>query len=331
MILSPPLRRVAYLLTIFSAILTAGQAQAAESPLSVGVLKFGTVNWQLAALKEQGLDKAEKVDLSILELASKNATSIALQAGKVDIIVTDWVWAMRQRAAGERLLFVPYSTALGSIMVAAKNDAKTITDLRSQRIGVAGGPLDKSWLILRAWSIKYADFDIAETADVVFAAPPLLAEQLRAGQLDAVVIYWPYAARLEADGFRTLTSVSQVLQDLGMTGPMPLVGYVFYDRLVKERKEALQGFFRAIVETNDALGSSNALWDKLRPLMQAKTPKEFRALVTGFQSGIPGPQLSVPIADAEKLFKILRELGGDDLLGQATRFDPDVFWVSDKY
>jgi NitT/TauT family transport system substrate-binding protein len=68
--------------------------------LKVGVLAFGTVNWELDVLKHNKLDIKNGFELEVVKLASKNATSIALQSGSVDIIVTDWVWVNTQRANG---------------------------------------------------------------------------------------------------------------------------------------------------------------------------------------------------------------------------------------
>ncbi len=81
-----------------------GTAQANE-PITVGVLKFGTVSWQLETLKAHRLDEAAGLTVEVLPLASKNATSVALQAGRADIIVSDWIWVMRQRAAGADFVF----------------------------------------------------------------------------------------------------------------------------------------------------------------------------------------------------------------------------------
>ena len=78
-----------------------GPARALEN-LKVGVLKFGTVNWQLESLTHHGFDRAQGLEVTLLPLASKNATSVAFQAGEVDMIVSDWIWVLRQRAgAGE--------------------------------------------------------------------------------------------------------------------------------------------------------------------------------------------------------------------------------------
>ena len=41
-------------------------------------------------------------------LASNDATRIAINAGAVDVIVSDWLYVSRQRAEGVPLTFVPY-------------------------------------------------------------------------------------------------------------------------------------------------------------------------------------------------------------------------------
>ena len=89
----------------------------ADEPIRVGVLQFGTVNWELNAMKRGGLDKAEGVEVEIVPFAGEDATNVALQAGDVDVIVSDWLWVSRQRASGSDLTFVPYSSSVGAIMV----------------------------------------------------------------------------------------------------------------------------------------------------------------------------------------------------------------------
>ncbi|MFQ5467499.1 MAG: ABC transporter substrate-binding protein, partial [Kiloniellaceae bacterium] len=151
-----------------TASVPAAQAAAADKPLSVGVLKYGTVNWQLDTVKALGLDEAAGVSLRVLPFASKTATSVALQAGEVNLIVSDWVWVMRQRAAGADFAFVPYSHALGALVAAKDSGIEGIEDIAGKRIGVAGGPLDKSWLVLRAWSAQELGYEIGARAKPVF-------------------------------------------------------------------------------------------------------------------------------------------------------------------
>ena len=303
-----------------------GSFAAADKPLSVGVLKFGTVNWQLDTVKAHRLDEAAGVSLTVLPLASKNATSVALQAGEVDLIVSDWVWVMRQRAAGADFAFVPYSHALGALVTAAESGIERVEDLAGKRIGVAGGPVDKSWLLLRAWSEQELGFDIGERAEPVFGAPPLLNAQLRQGDLDAVLTFWPYAARLEAQGYRRLAAVSKLLADLGVEEPLPLVGYVFRERLARERRDEYRAFFDAIAAANQILSTSEQEWERLRPIMRAGSDAEFERLKTGFRAGLP-EGLSMNLTGAEALYRLLAKHGGDKLLGRGTRFDPNAFWT----
>ena len=165
---------------------------------------------------------------------------------------------------------------------------------------------------------------LKEEVEAVFAAPPLLSEQLRQGKLDALLTFWPYAARLEGAGYRRVAGVSDLLEALGMESSPLLVGYVFDAGLARERPAVVEGFFRAIGKTNGLLAASEAEWDRLRPLMKAATAQEFEALKQGFRSGIPAAA-AVP-ADAARFFDLMAAAGGEELLGNAKSFDAGLFW-----
>ncbi|MDJ0896834.1 MAG: ABC transporter substrate-binding protein [Alphaproteobacteria bacterium] len=306
-------------------MLTSTLAQAAET-LRVGVLKFGTVNWVLDTVRHHKLDQAEGFALEVLPLASKSATSVALQAGEADVIVTDWIWAHRQRAAGADYQFAPYSTALGAVVVPADSEIKSIADLGGKRLGVAGGALDKSWLLLRALSQKDGGADLGGEVEPVYGAPPLLSQELQAGRIDAVLTFWPYAARLEAAGFRALITVQQIVERLGVTGQPAMVGYVVSRKLADSKGGAVDGFLRAVRAANKILEDSPAEWNRLRPLMKAQDDREFLALRDTFRRGIPKSWGAVERTDAARLYDTLANLGGAKLVGSATAFDPDVFW-----
>ncbi|MEM7522614.1 MAG: hypothetical protein AAF360_02415 [Pseudomonadota bacterium] len=121
---------------------------AAEPPtLRVAVLKFGTVNWLMETVKRRGLDAAEGFALETIPLAGGAATAIAFQGGDADMMVTDWVWAMKKREQGADIRFAPYSKALGALMTRGEID--DLCDLKGRPVGVVGGALDKSWLGFR--------------------------------------------------------------------------------------------------------------------------------------------------------------------------------------
>ncbi|MGH6927031.1 MAG: ABC transporter substrate-binding protein, partial [Dongiaceae bacterium] len=175
---------------LLAALVLCGQQSADAGTIKVGVLKFGTVNWELDTIKSNGLDRAEGLDLHVVDLANTAATAVALQAGDVDVIVTDWLWVTRQRAEGARFAFVPYSTSVGAVMVPPGSTVATLADLTGKKLGIAGGPVDKSWLVIRAAATQRHGVELDEAVEKVFAAPPLLNEEILSGRLDAVLNSW---------------------------------------------------------------------------------------------------------------------------------------------
>ena len=167
-----PLRSglLAFLLCAIAS-LTLGQPASAANKVSIGVLKFGTVSWLLDTIHANGLDKAEGIDLDIVPLASTQATTVGLQGGSVDIIATDWLWVSRERSSGGEFTFSPFTTALGAIMVPPNSPIKTLGDLKGKRLGVAGGPLDKSWLLLVAYALRTANLDLRTETKPEYGAP----------------------------------------------------------------------------------------------------------------------------------------------------------------
>ena len=119
-------------------------------------------------------------------------------------------------------------------MVPPNSPIKTLADLKGKRLGVAGGPLDKSWLLIVAYALSTANLDLRTETKQEFGAPPLLAERAKQGELDAVLNFWPYAARLEADGFTQLIGIEDVVSELGAKGEVAMVGFVFSEGWAKD-------------------------------------------------------------------------------------------------
>ncbi|MBP1842913.1 NitT/TauT family transport system substrate-binding protein [Rhizobium petrolearium] len=304
-----------------------GQAAAAEV-VRVGVLKFGTVSWELDTIKRHKLDEKHGITVDVQEFAGEDATNVALMAGAVDVIVSDWLWVSRQRATGIDLTFVPYSTAVGAVMVPPDSPIKNLGDLTDKKIGVAGGPLDKNWLLIQAMAKKDYSRDLAKTNTIVYGAPPLLTEKVQQRELDAVLNFWNYCARLEAKGFRRLTGGQEAAAALGASGPIVALGYIFHEAWGKAHPSAIDGFVAASADAKALLESSDDEWKMLAQMLRGDESEQ-KVMRDRYREGIPKRPPAEAEKDAETLYSVLATIGGEELVGPSKELMPGTFWGAD--
>jgi len=302
----------------------------ADAKLRIAVLKFGTVSWVMDVIAHHDLDEAYGIDIEELELASNQATLVALQAGRVDCVVSDWLWVSRQRASGADWTFFPFSTALGALVAARGAPVHGLADLRNRRLGVAGSPLDKSWVIVQALA-QEQHVDLARDARLAFGAPPLLNQELLAGRLDAVLTYWNFAAPLESRGLPAVLSVSDALRQLGFKTAIPLVGYVVSERWAREHPRAVAAFVGATRAAESILATSDAEWEWLGPRTGASNPAELKALRDAFRAGIPAHWGRNEQHEASALYALFAKVGGQALVGSSPTLQPGTFLGSVSY
>lgn len=317
------------LLTLtFAAVVAAGAALADVPVIRAAVLTIGTVNWELATIVENGLDQKHGFTLDVQPYADNGATRIAVEGGEADMAVADWIWVARQRAAGKDYVFVPYSKAVGSIVVPKDSAVTALPDLAGGKIGIAGGPLDKSWLILRAYAQQEYGFDLKAETEQVFGAPPLIFKSGLGGDLDGAINFWHFLAKMKASGMRELISVETAGQALGLNTETPLLGYYFKESFLAQNPDLAQAFYNASREAKEMLAESDAAWDVVRPRMNAKTEAQFVQLRQDWVAGIParGP---VDLDSATTLLGLMAELGGAELVGEATSVPEGLFATLD--
>jgi len=318
------LRTVLAALALCAAPALTAPAMAETPVLRAAVLEYGTVNWELDTITHHGLDTAHGFALEVRGVAGGAAAEVAFQGGAVDVFVSDWLWVARQRAAGRDYVFIPYSRAVGGLLVGPDSAATSLADLRGAKIGIAGGPLDKSWLILRAYAAQEHGMDLAAETEQVFGAPPLIFKTALDGGTEGAINYWHFTAKMEAAGMRRLIDVGDAARALGLDPNTPLLGYVVRGEMLRERPDLVRGLAAASRDAKDLLAADDAAWDRLRPRMKAADDAEFVALRAGFRAGIPAPG-PVDEAAADRMLRLMAELGGDALLGEATELPAGVF------
>lgn len=305
----------------------AGVSSAAEKTIiRLGLLPFGTVSWEVAAMQNAGLAKDLDFELDVHTLANPEANKVALQSGAVDMIVTDWIWVSRQRGSGADYTFYPYSTAAGAVIVPADSAIKSLQDLKGKRLGIAGGELDKNWLLLQALAIQQYQVDINQSTEKLFAAPPLLNQQLQQGRADAVLNYWHFAAQLEAKGYRQLLDGQGILKGLGIAEEMPNLGYVFNNRWGEAHRSAVQRFFQAATAARDLLCSNDTAWAGIAHLTQAPDSKAQQILRQRYCAGRVTHWGDAEMQAAARIYKLLRTTSGERLTGPAETIAAGTFW-----
>ncbi len=313
-----------FALAVTLALTLAAPGHAADA-IRLAVQKTGTFSWELAAIRAAGLDKEADLSLEVTELASTEAGKIAMRAGSADIILSDWLWVSRERALGAKLNFYPYSSALGAVMVPPNSPIKTLADLKGRKLAVAGGAIDKSWLLLQA-RMKQDGVDLKSAATIVYGAPPLIAAKALDGEMDASLNFWNFCAQLEAKGFHRLAGIQDILPKLGAEGAVSAVGYVFDEGWAAKHREAVARFIAMTRKAKELLATSDAAWDKVAPLTGTTDPTLLKAYRDRYRDGIPRRSIADEEKDARVLYRVLAEIGGRDLVGPAAELDPGTFY-----
>lgn len=272
--------------------------------LSVSVLQFGTAHWELDHILHQELDRQNGYRLELKLVANLPASRLAVTSGSVNGAVADLLWAQSRFEAGTPYLYVPFSSRIGDIVVPEDSDIRSVADLAGKRIGVAGGPDSKGWILLQKVAGQQG-ISLEETADVQFAAPPLLSQALKRDQVDVIVTYWHFAARLLGEGgWRSAFGMADLLDALDMDRNLPVLGYVFPAEWAADHRSLVDRFAASLHQAKTELADDDPHWQRLRPIMGDPETRVFEALRDGFVAGTPAPQTDKRIADLHRLLTL---------------------------
>jgi NitT/TauT family transport system substrate-binding protein len=316
-------RMLGFALTVF--LLAVATNATAADRIRLAVQKTGTLAWELDVIKAHGIDR--KLDLAIepVELASTEAGKIALKGGSADLMLSDWLWVSRERALGDALVFYPSSSTLGAVMVPTQSPVREIADLKGKKLAVAGGPLDKSWLLLQALA-RRGGIDLRRQATIVYGAPPLLSEKALQGETDATLTFWNFCADLESKGHQRAIAMDQVMKSLGAKGPVAIVGYTFDSTWAGRNRSAVDRFLAATRQAKDILASSETEWQRLAPRIRVTDASALAIYRQRYGEGIVRRPLAEEEADARALYRVLAEVGGAELVGPSRELAAGTFY-----
>jgi NitT/TauT family transport system substrate-binding protein len=317
--------RYGFGLAFAAALAVAASSACAADRIRLVAQKTGTLAWELEIIKAHGLDRKANLEIETLELASPEAGKVALRGGSADIIVSDWTWVARERALGDALVYYPYLSTLGAVMVPAQSPIHDVADLKGRKLGVAGGPIDKSWLLLRALALR-SGLDLRKDATIVYGAPPLVTEKGRQGETDATLTFWNFCADLEGKGQRRAIDMEDVAQRLGAAGSVAIVGYVFDGGWAAHNRSAVDRFLDIARQAKEILAASESEWLRLAPRIGVADPGTLAIYRQRYGDAIPRRPVADEENDARSLYRILAEIGGTDLVGPGRELDAGSFY-----
>ena len=300
--------------------------------ITLSLQEGGTASWEIAAMQAAGLDAYNNIKVEVRGAADSRATQVALQAGAVDAILSDFIWVSSQRNQGADFAFVPHSLAVGGLMVDPKGPVKSVADLEGKTLAVAGGPVDKSYIILQAYFNAKTGKVLPDLIKAEFGAPPLVNEMLARGEAQAALNFWHFNARAKLAGMEQLISVKDMLAELGVSKQPPLLGWVFSEKTARNKKEEFQRFLDASFATKAKLLTDDALWDAIRPGMKGADTDDalFVALRDAYRAGIVTSYGDADIQAATETYALIAKFGGSDVVGDKPDLAAGTFWAGYK-
>ena len=306
---------------------TSGFGPASKS-ITLALQEGGTASWEIAAMQAAGLDAYHHIKVEVRDVADSRAGQVALQAAAVDAMLSDFIWVSSQRNQGADFTLVPHSLAVGGLMVNPAGPVKSVADLAGKTLAVAGGPVDKSYILLQAYFNAKTGKLLPDLIKAEFGPPPLVNEMLIGGQADAALNFWHFNARAKLAGMEQLISVKDMLAELGVSRQPPLLGWVFSENVARGKNEEIQRFLDASFATKDKLLTDDAIWDTIRPSMRGAETDDalFAALRDAYRAGIVTSYGAADITAATETYALIAKYGGSDVIGDKPDLAAGTFW-----
>ncbi len=298
----------------------------AGARVALALQEGGTASWEIAAMQAAGLDAAHGVTLDLRAVADSKGGQVALQAGAVDVMLSDFVWVSSQRNRGADVTFVPHGLVVGGLMADPAGPVRGVADLPGHVLAVAGGPADKSFIILQAYFNATTGKVLTGLITAEFGPPPLVNELLLGGQAQAALNFWHFNVRARLAGMGQVMGVAEMLAALGVSRQPPLLGWVFRDT---GPVAAVRAFLDASFATKALLLADDAIWDQIRPGMRAAETDDalFIALRDAYRAGIVTSYGAADVQAATETYAILAQYGGSDVIGDKPDLAPGTFWA----
>jgi NitT/TauT family transport system substrate-binding protein len=105
-----------------------------------------------------------------------------------------------------------------------------------------------------------------------------------------------------------------------------MIGYVFNESFAAAHKDALKRYFAAVAEARAILAEGPGAWAPIKARLNLKSDAALDIYRRRYLEGVPKRAIAEEAADARKLYRALAEIGGKELVGDATELDTGLFY-----
>lgn len=294
-------------------------------PVRIGAIEGASQAYIPRIIDEYGLDTKYGLDFILTPLTATGQQWTGLRGGEFDITTGSFLDLLRQREAGLEARavrgFLRFSNPIVTTVDAPYDSLESLAGV------VVGTPnttlLD--WLIIRAAGVELSGFDIEVEAQVVNSSPPLIAELLRTGELDAALqftsnTYGPVAAGEQ----RIIITVPELLEAAGFDPDAFYLTYNLADRFVEEHPEAVPGVIAAINEAIEILQTDDEVWPELAALSGITDEEILATYIISEREAFNTTFSEDKLESTQALIDSLVALVGEEVVG-VTEVDAEAF------
>jgi NitT/TauT family transport system substrate-binding protein len=210
-----PLGSLASIALCMAFVLALDSAQPASAEtIVVGRIGAGsTAHWPLYVGQEKGLFKARGLELDLIVTPSNTAMQQQLAAGSLDIgISAGSPDPVRAAEKGAPIVIVRIDCLASPYALVSKANIATPADLKGKTISLDGPKgITRAYFdrVMAPTGLKAGDFDL-----IFQGATPARFAALQSGSADAAMLTSPFNFHAEAQGFKTLVLVNDVVKDI---------------------------------------------------------------------------------------------------------------------
>jgi len=291
-----------------------GAAAAAEK-LTVGLTSLTPAAMPMFAAKEKGFFEAEGLDVTMPVFKSGTENTQAVIAGEVQIAfgsITEVLNLKKAKLDGRYFWgisnFMPFK-------LYAHPSIKSPQELKGKKLAISNFGAQSDYLTqftLRRFGVE----PIKEAPILPIGSTPARYAALKAGRVDATIMWFPHTLIADKDGFRMLVDLNDIIPDWGY------LGYYAKSDYLKSRRETVVRYLRAHtrglkeVKANPQLGID--LLKKHLKYEQAVAEAGYKEFVRSFAEDgrLPVKGFEFLLAEQEKAGKLKEKLTVGDLIDE---------------